>query len=121
MARRVVQDIPCTLNFVNNIVVVREGPLVGRGVRGVGGIWACNLWYDFSGRPPEFDGLDWENWRTCGKETGGSYADPLFVNAAANDFRLTSGSSAFALGFEAWDYSAAGPQRQWRGVDAAGR
>ena len=30
MARQVVQDIPCTLNFVNNIVLVREGPLVGR-------------------------------------------------------------------------------------------
>ena len=89
MSRQVVQDIPCTLNFVNNIVVVREGPLVGRGARGVGGIWAGNLWYDFSGRPPEFDGLDWDKWRVCGKETGGAYADPLFANAAANDFRLT--------------------------------
>lgn len=45
-------------------------------------------------------------------EPGGAYADPLFANAAANDFRLTPGSPAFALGFEAWDYSAAGPQRQ---------
>jgi hypothetical protein len=108
MSRQVVQDIPCTLNFVNNIVVVREGPLVGRGVRGVGGIWAGNLWYDFSGCPPEFDGLDWDKWRVCGKETGGVYGDPLFANAAANDFRLTPSSPAFALGFEAWDYSAAG-------------
>ena len=111
MSRQVVQDIPCTLNFVNNIVVVREGPLVGRGVRGVGGIWAGNLWYDFSGNPPEFDGLDWNKWRVCGKETGGVYGDPLFVNAAANDFRLTPSSPAFALGFEAWDYSAAGRLR----------
>ena len=80
----------------------------GRGARGVGGIWAGNLWYDFSGRPPDFDGLGWDKWRTCGKEAGGAYADPLFANAAANDFRLTPGSPAFALGFEAWDYSAAG-------------
>ena len=111
MSRQVVQDIPCTLNFVNNIVVVREGPLVGRGVRGVGGIWAGNLWYDFSGNPPEFDGLDGNKWRVCGKETGGAYGDPLFANAAANDFRLTPGSPAFALGFEAWDYSTAGRLR----------
>ena len=87
--------------------------------RGVGGIWAGNLWYDFSGRPPEFDGLVWDKWRTCGKETGGAYADPLFANAAANDFRLTSGSPAFALGFEAWDYSAAGPNDNDAGQTAA--
>ena len=111
MQRQVVQDIPCTLNFVNNIVVVREGPLVGRGPRGVGGIWACNLWYDYSGKAPELDGLDWDKWRACGKETGGVYADPLFEDAAANDFRLKSGSPALALGFEPWDYSVSGLKR----------
>ena len=111
MQRQVVQDIPCTLNFVNNIVVVREGPLVGRGPRGVGGIWACNLWYDYSGKTPELDGLDWEKWRMCGKETGGVYADPLFEDAPANDFRLKSGSPALALGFEPWDYSMSGLKR----------
>ena len=111
MQRQVVQDIPCTLNFVNNIVVVREGPLVGRGPRGVGGIWACNLWYDYSGNAPELDGLDWDKWRVCGKETGGVYADPLFEDAAANDFRLKSGSPALALGFEPWDYSVSGLKR----------
>ena len=110
MYRQVVQDIPCTLNFVNNIVVVREGPLVGKGPRGVGGIWAGNLWYDYSGKP-DLDGLDWERWRACGKEVGGAYADPRFEDAAANDFRLKPDSPAFALGFEAWDYSSAGLKR----------
>ena len=108
--RQVVQDIPCTLNFVNNIVVVKEGPLVGRGPRGVGGIWAGNLWYDYSGKP-ELDGLDWEQWRTCGKEVLGRYADPLFEDAEKFDFRLKPSSPAFDLGFKAWDYSAAGVQR----------
>ena len=111
MQRQVVQDIPCTLNFVNNIVVVREGPLVGRGPRGVGGIWACNLWYDYSGKTPELDGLDWDKWRACGKEAGGVYADPLFADAATNDFRLKPGSPALALGFEPWDYSVSGLKR----------
>jgi len=108
MSRQEVQDIPCTLHFVNNIVVVHEGPLVGRGPRRVGGIWAGNLWYDFSGSKPEFDGLDWDQWRACGKEIGGVYADPMFENAEAYDFRLKLSSPAFSLGFEQWDYSNAG-------------
>ena len=107
MARQVVQDIPCTLNFVNNIVLVREGPLVGRGPRGVGGVWANNLWWDVTGKP-ELDGLDWAKWSVCGKETGSTYADPQFENAAAYDFRLKPTSPAFALGFKAWDYGRAG-------------
>ena len=110
MARQVVQDIPCTLNFVNNIVLVREGPLVGRGPRGVGGVWANNLWWDVSGKP-ELDGLDWEKWAACGKETGGKYADPQFEDAAGYDFRLKSTSPAFALGFKAWDFTQAGLRR----------
>ena len=109
-SRQVVQDVPCSLHFVNNIVVVREGPLVGRGPTGVAGVWAANLWYDYSGRP-ELDGRDWEGWKATGKETLGRYADPMFVNAEAYDFRLKPESPAFALGFKAWDYSAAGLER----------
>ena len=41
--------------------------------------------------------------------TGCVYADPLFEDAAANDFRLKSGS--LALGFEPWDYSVSGLKR----------
>ncbi len=108
MSRKEAQDVPCTLNFVNNIVVVRGVPLVGDRVRGVGGVWACNLWYDYSGGKPRFDGLDWEGWRRCGKEVHGVYADPRFENAESNDFRLKADSPAFALGFEAWDYTTAG-------------
>ena len=111
MSRQVVQDIPCTLNFVNNIVLIREGPLVGRGVRGVGGIWAGNLWYDCSGNKPDLDGLDWEKWRTCGKEIGGVYADPRFEDASGYDFRLKPESPALAIGFEPWDYSVSGMKR----------
>lgn len=107
MARQVVQGVPCTLHFVNNVVVVREGPLVGLGPRGVGGVWANNLWYDYSGKPV-MDGLDWAAWVASGKETGGVYADPQFVDADANDFRLRPSSPAFATGFKTWDWSKAG-------------
>ena len=106
--RTVVNDIPCSLHFVNNIVVVRGSPLIKEGTRGVEGVWAGNLWYDYSGNEPKLDGLDWEGWRKCGKEILGAYADPQFVDADANDFRLKPGSPAFALGFDSWDYSEAG-------------
>ena len=105
--RKVVQDVPCSLHFVNNIVLVREGGLVGKGPRGVAGVWANNLWWDVSGQV-EMDGLDWDHWAACGKETGGKLADPLFENAEAYDFRLKKDSPAFALGFKAWDYTCAG-------------
>ena len=107
MERAVVQDVPCTLNFLNNIVIVKGSPLAGRGVRNVGGIWAGNLWYDFSGKP-DFDGLDWNGWVESGKEILGKYADPQFENPEAFDFRLKPSSPAFALGFKPWDSSKAG-------------
>lgn len=111
MQRRLVQNIPCSLHFINNIVVVREGPLVGRGVRGVGGVWANNLWYDFSGKKPDMDGLDWDEWRKCGKESGGMYADPMFCDAEHFNFCLKGDSPAFKTGFQIWDYYAAGVRK----------
>ncbi len=107
LSRKAVNDIPCSLNFVNNIVVVREGPLVSKGARGVAGIWAGNLWYDYSGNPV-LDQLDWQKWAECGKEVLGKYADPLFLDPFKFDFRLKPESPALAMGFRPWDYSAAG-------------
>ena len=106
-SRKEVRGIPCTLHFVNNIVVVKEGVLVGGAPRGVGGVWAGNLWYDYSGKP-KLDGLDWNGWKDCGKEVLGQYADPLFEDAEAFDFRFKQGSPAFALGFKPWDYTNSG-------------
>ena len=78
-----------------------------RGVRNVGGVWAGNLWYDFSDKP-DFDGLDWNGWVASGKEILGKYADPQFENPEAFDFRLKPSSPASALGFKPWDSSKAG-------------
>ena len=102
-----VRDIPCSLHFVNNIVIVGTSPLVGRGPCSVAGIWANNLWWN-AVTSPELDGLDWARWAACGKETGGRYADPQFVNAFAYDFRLKPTSPAFALGFKIWDFTQSG-------------
>ena len=109
MSRKVVFDVPCSLHFVNNIVYGESGPLVGKGVRNVDGVWANNLWYDPRGvEQAEFDGLKWDAWTKSGKETGGRFADPLFADAAKFDFTLKPGSPALALGFKPFDPSRAG-------------
>ena len=109
MYRDVVQDIPCTLNFINNIVYVNEGPLAGEGVRRVGGVWANNLWYDVRGKDKaQFDKLDWDAWVASGKESGGVYGDPLFADPEQFNFTLNAESPALKLGFKPFDYSRAG-------------
>ena len=109
MARAVVFDVPCTLHFVNNIAYGGSGPLVGKGVRNVGGIWANNLWYDVRGKTAaKFDELTWEEWAASGKETGGVFADPHFADAKNLDFTLKPGSPALKLGFKPFDLSSAG-------------
>jgi len=112
MVRDVVQGVPCTLNFVNNIVCVRQGPLAGRGVRNVGGVWANNVWWDFRGlSAAEFDGVSWDAWTKSGKERGSVFADPKFADAAKHDFTLKPDSPALALGFRPIDLKGAGPVR----------
>ena len=46
------------------------------------------------------DGDYWAAWQKMGFDANSVIADPLFVNAAAGDYRLRSGSPALKLGFE---------------------
>ena len=107
--RDVVQDIPCTLHFVNNIVYVERGPLVGNNVLKIGGVWANNVWYDTRGvEAALLDRVGWDEWTKSGRESNGVFADPLFVNAKEFDFSLRPDSPALRLGFRPFDLSAAG-------------
>ena len=47
-----------------------------------------------------------------GFEKDGLFADPQFVDAEKNDFRLKSSSPALVLGFRQWDYSVSGRKRK---------
>ena len=51
-------------------------------------------------------------WRELGFDKQSMVTDPLFVDAANNDFRLRPESPAFALGFEPIDLSAVGPRNR---------
>ena len=110
-ARPVVQGIPCTFHFVNNVVYVERGPLVDARIHNVGGVWANNLWCDVRGKGrAQLGGGDWEKWVASGRETGSVFADPKFVDAAKFDFRLRPDSPALALGFKPIDLTGVGPQ-----------
>jgi len=60
-----------------------------------------NLYYDFFGAPVTFLGFPLEEWRTKGPwlDQHSVIADPLFVDAEHDDFRLREDSPAFQLGF----------------------
>ena len=66
--------------------------------------------YCHAGKPIAFPGgLDLGKWREQRKQDLQSViADPVFVNAANDDFRLKPDSPALEVGFEPFDYSRAG-------------
>jgi len=90
----------------------------------------CNLiWHD--GKPLDV-GLpgvprekQWEEWRKRGFDTHSVVADPLFVDASRDDYRLRPESPALALGFEPIPVEKIGPyasplRASWPIVEASG-
>lgn len=53
--------------------------------------------------------LTWEEWRALAKDATSRVADPLFVDAAAGDWRLRPESPALALGFQQIPVERIGP------------
>lgn len=98
--------------FQNNIVLFDNGePLY----EGSYGDWTpgnydsdYNVWWDDGACSLDWAGYSWEDWQALGNDVSSVVADPLFVDAPELDFTLDLASPAIALGFEPWDWQAAG-------------
>jgi len=69
-----------------------------------------NLYHDASGKPPQFLGMGFEEWKKKGLDAHSIVADPMFVDPAKGDFSLKPDSPAFKLGFRKIDLSKVGPR-----------
>ena len=69
-----------------------------------------NLYWQAGGGEVLMGPEKWADWQARGMDAGSVVADPLFVDAAKDDFRLRKHSPALKLGFEAFDLSAVGPR-----------
>lgn len=98
--------------FTNNLVLFNSGHLLGSTWKNDQFVLNGNLYWDtrWAGKAAEakFSSATRAQWHTRGHDTNSIFADPLFVDAARNDFRLQPGSPAARLGFKPIDLSTAG-------------
>ncbi len=89
-------------------------------------LFRSNLYWRTDGKVPETlarNVFTWEEWRTMGRDAGSKFANPMFEDLAARDFRLRPGSPSASIGFKPWDFSLAGVRKedaQWRALAAKG-
>jgi hypothetical protein len=68
---------------------------------------------------------EWEAWQALGQDKNAIIADPLFVDAAKDDYRLRPNSPAFKLGFQPIPVEKIGPyadelRATWPIIEAEG-
>jgi hypothetical protein len=92
--------------FEKNIVIWDGGRFFDGNLRDGDMVLDRNLYWPANG---EFraDSLSFPGWQALGYDKHSRVADPLFMDAAHDDFRLREGSPAFALGFEPFDITPA--------------
>jgi hypothetical protein len=62
----------------------------------------------------KFAGVPLKEWQSRGHDRNSIIADPRFVDASRNDFRLKVDSPALKIGFEPIDASDIGIRRKYR-------
>src|ERR1041385_2018358 len=82
--------------FTNNIVLFDSGKLLGSTWTNDRFVMEHNLYWDMRAgsdtAKAKFSGAGLDAWRARGHDTNSLFADPLFVDAAAGNFRLQPGS-----------------------------
>jgi len=99
-----------SFTFERNLVYWDEGQLLGYAgwKNGAKVEFHNNLYWRAGGKPFDFNGQNWEQWRAQGRDEGSLIADPLFRDPARRDFRLLPGSPAKKVGFRPFDPAQAG-------------
>jgi parallel beta-helix repeat protein len=69
-----------------------------------------NCYWAFGDGKPWFAYVGWDEWRKKGMDEHSVMADPLFVDAAKDDFRLKPESPALKVGFVLFDQTGVGPR-----------
>lgn len=95
-----------SFSFTHNIVVWDTGTLLGGNWSGNGFEMDHNLYWRTGGRPIDFEGQSLAQWQAKGFDVHSSVADPLFVDAAHDNYQLRPGSpvdeSWFSGNLHAW-------------------
>lgn len=106
-----------SFSFERNLVVWKTGPLLGSNWSGDGFVLDHNLYFHSAGQPVVFPGgLDLEAWREeRGQDRHSIIADPRFVDAGSDDYRLRDDSPARKIGFEPFELEA-GPRTPARWI-----
>jgi len=99
-----------SFTFERNIVYWDAGQLLGYGGWKAGAKVDLrnNVYWRADGKPFDFAGKTWDEWRASGHDQGSMIADPGFISPDRHDFRLKPESPALKAGFEPFDDSKAG-------------
>eukprot|EP01105_Mastigella_eilhardi_P020956 TRINITY_DN5032_c0_g1_i1.p1 TRINITY_DN5032_c0_g1~~TRINITY_DN5032_c0_g1_i1.p1 ORF type:complete len:504 (+),score=81.35 TRINITY_DN5032_c0_g1_i1:660-2171(+) len=103
-----------SFSFTKNVLFVQDGSMVGEprneGFKNMT-IDYNTYWNVEDGYNAKFLGNNFSTFqKSSGKDAHSQLSDPLFKDAAHDDFALKSDSPAFALGFKALDLSTVGPR-----------
>lgn len=95
--------------FERNIVIYKQGQLMGKNWTDKNVILDHNIYWNLNGPVLFPEGLDLANWQASkGHDMHSLVIDPGFLDAVNGDYRLRADSPALRIGFSPFDYSKAG-------------
>ena len=97
-----------SFTFERNLVVFDSGELFHGNWKDKNVKLDHNLYWRTDGKPIDFQGMTFAEWKAAGKDQGSIIANPHFIDPANDNFHLAKDSPAFKIGFKPFDYELAG-------------
>jgi hypothetical protein len=94
----------------NNVIVANDAPVLAGNWSGTRDQFRLdsNLYWNLGKDALSFAGKSFADWQKSGQDASSIVADPLFVDAAHDNYNLRPDSPAFKIGFKAFDEASAG-------------